>query len=134
MSPQQHLYYALGQAAYAIALADGEVQKEERQRFHDIMAEELRAEKAGYEISLIVFQAMDKGRKSKEISFGEALKLIRLYQRYFSPAMKKSFLKVLERVAEAFPPVTRAESELIVTFTGEIEGMFVNDQKSSKQS
>ena len=59
MTPLQSLYYAMGEIAYAVASADGEVQKEERLRFHSIVAAELRCDHYGFDISGIVFQIMD---------------------------------------------------------------------------
>ena len=38
MTPTQNLHSAMGELAYAVARADGAIQKEERQKFHDIVA------------------------------------------------------------------------------------------------
>ena len=45
-TPIQNLHYAIGQLAYCIARVDGKVQKEEREKFHDIVVSELEDDKS----------------------------------------------------------------------------------------
>ena len=47
MNSTENLHYAIGELAYAVACADGIVQKEERQKFHDIVLAELSFRFAG---------------------------------------------------------------------------------------
>jgi tellurite resistance protein len=41
MTPVENLHYAIGELAIAVALADGEIQKEERDQFHKLVETEL---------------------------------------------------------------------------------------------
>jgi uncharacterized tellurite resistance protein B-like protein len=121
MSPIESLHYAIGELAFAVARADGEVQKQERQKFHDMIAAELRCENYDFDISSIIFQVLDKEHEDTEVTYQWAMKQIRLNSHYLSPELKATFIKVMKKVAEAFPPVTKDESDLIERFKKDIE-------------
>src|SRR5688572_28600768 len=120
MTPLQSLHFAIGELAYAIARADGEVQKEERQAFHDIVAAELKKNHYSFDISSIIFQIMDKDKAKLPESYHFALKQIKLNSHYLSPALKNTFISVIEKVAAAYPPVTEEEKALIRKFKNDI--------------
>ena len=120
MRPKESLHYAIGQLAFAIARSDGEVQKEERQKFHDIVAAGLRGKDQDFDVSGIIFQIMDKNRSSAEDAYHSAMNEIRLNSHYLSPELKKTFVHVLEKVAKAYPPVTIDEEEILERFKREI--------------
>ena len=125
LSPIQNLHYAIGELAYAIARADGRVQKEERQAFHDMVSEELQNNNYAFDISGIIFQIMDKDKARLPDAYYSALKQIQQNSHYLSPSMKVKFITVIERVAAAYPPVTPGENHLINKFRrdiGPIEG------------
>ena len=60
MTPQENLHTAIGQLAHAIARSDGTIQKEEFQKFQDIVAAELRCNDYDFDVSNIVFQILEK--------------------------------------------------------------------------
>jgi uncharacterized tellurite resistance protein B-like protein len=120
MTPLQNLYYAIGELAYAVAIADGEVQKEERLRFHRIVTEELKNENAGFSISEIIFQIMDKNKATLPDTYHWAVKTVHQNSHYLSPKIKASFISVMEKVAAAYPPVTIDEQSVIECFKREI--------------
>lgn len=121
MNPVQSLYYAIGQMAYAVAKADGEVQKAERQKFFDIVSRELKSDNHNFNTTSIIFQVMDKDQSSVEDSYHWAMNQIRLNSHYLSPALKTTFITVMEKIAEAYPPVTIEESLLLDRFKKDIE-------------
>lgn len=122
MTPIQNLHTAIGQLAYAVANADGTIQHEERKKFHDIVAAELRCKGYNFDISGIIFQIMDKDKiANAETSYNWAMKEIRLNSHYLSPELKQTFVKVMEKVARAFPPVTEEEMALVERFKKDIE-------------
>ena len=51
MNKKESLYYALGHLAYAVAIADGEIQKEEQRIVHDIVINEVRKKNPEMNIS-----------------------------------------------------------------------------------
>lgn len=120
MTPIESLHYAIGELAYAIARADGTVQKEERNKFHDIVAAELRCKDYAFDVSDIIFRMMDKDKPDSATSYKWAMDEIRLNSHYLSPELKKTFIRVMEKVAAAFPPVTVTEKDLISKFKNDI--------------
>jgi len=121
MRPLENLHYAIRQLAYAIARADGEIQKEERQRFHKLVNAALNDQDYDFNVSSIIFQVMDKDHSSTEDSYGWAMNQIRLNSHYLSPSLKATFIKVMEEIAKAYPPVTIDESLLLDKFKRDIE-------------
>lgn len=120
MTPLQNLYYAIGELAYAMASADGEVQKAERQKFHDIVTEELNSEHFGFDLSIIIFQIMDKERVKTEDAYNWAMNQMRINSHYLSPKLKETFIRILEKIAGAYPPVTAAERVFLEKFKNDM--------------
>lgn len=86
MTPLQNLHLAIGEMAYAIASVDGIIQKEERQRFHDIVAAELNCKDYDFDVSGIIFQILNKIKNNNsKIYYDWAMKEIRQTSHYLSP-------------------------------------------------
>jgi predicted metal-dependent RNase len=60
MEAKERLYYALGELAYAVAMADGQINYEERNKLHDIVVKEIEAGNYNFDISGIIFQILQK--------------------------------------------------------------------------
>ncbi|MDF2439001.1 MAG: hypothetical protein K0Q95_3377 [Bacteroidota bacterium] len=120
MTPQENLHYAIGQLAYAIAQADGKLQPEERIKFHSIMTDEIRSNDRDFDVSDIIFHLLEKDKfVDTQTSYANAMKEIRLNSHYLSPELKTKFISILEKIANAFPPVSVEEKELINKFKKE---------------
>ena len=120
-SPIQNLHYAIGELAYAVARADGRVQAEERKKFQAIVEAELRCKDYDFDLSDIIFKIMDKDQHDSQTVYNWAMHEIRTNSHYLSPEMKQTFIKVMEKVAKAYPPVTEKEKNLIEQFKKDIE-------------
>lgn len=120
MNPVQSLHYALGELAYAVAFSDGKVQKEEREKFHNIVAAEVRSKDYDFDISDIIFQIMEKDKRDSETVYNWALKQIRLNSHYLSPDLKKTFINVMDKIAKAYPPESVDEINIIQRFKMDI--------------
>jgi uncharacterized tellurite resistance protein B-like protein len=123
MSPLESLYYAIGELAYAVAASDGEVQKEERKRLHQLVVGGLK-EKAPepIDVSEIIFKLLDKqDTYDPETAYNWAMNTIRTNGHYLSPELKQKFIRVMEEIAAAYPPVTSEERDLIKRFKKDIE-------------
>jgi uncharacterized tellurite resistance protein B-like protein len=120
MTPLENLHYAMGQLAYAVARADGEVQAAEREKFHCIVEAELRCKEYEFSVSDIIFQVMDKDKVSTEYAYDWAMKQIRLNSHYLSPQLKERFIVVMEKIAKAYKPVTIDELLLVDKFRMDI--------------
>ena len=121
MTALENLHYAIGELAYAVAAADGKIQKEERNKFHSIVEAEIRCKDYGFDISDIIFQILDKSKnKDVEEIYASAMHTIKTNSHYLSPRLKETFIAVMEKVAKAFPPVTEAEQTLLERFKADI--------------
>ncbi len=121
MTPIENLHYAMGELAYAIAKADGQVQKEEREKFAKIVAAELRMHDPAFDVSDIIFKVInDEKIISTKDAYDWAMKQIRTNSHYLSPKLKDTFIKVMEKIAKAYPPVTYAELEILEKFRRDI--------------
>ncbi|MGE0567397.1 MAG: TerB family tellurite resistance protein [Bacteroidia bacterium] len=121
MTPAENLYYAIGQLAFAVAFSDGKVQKEERERFHQIVSEELMTDKHGFDVSDIVFQVLDRDKMDASTVYDWSFKEIKQNSHYLSPEMKEKFINVMQKIAEAYPPVTADENSILSKFFNDIK-------------
>lgn len=120
MTPSESLYYALGEMAYAIAMADGRIQNDEVRKFHTILESELTVTGDSLSVADIIFHIMKKDHVDSETAYTNALNQMKLNSQYLSAEMKLSFLHVAEKVAKAFPPSLRSEKNMIVRFRKDI--------------
>jgi len=121
MNPVQNLYFALGELAYAVAKADGQIQKEEKQLLHDIVTKEVNADNIDFDYSEIIFNIMGKDNADAETSYNWALQEMKLNSHYFKPELRNKFWDVLLKVAEAFPPVTPHEQKFLDRFKKDLK-------------
>lgn len=133
MRPIEQLCNALGQLAYAVARTDGEVQKAERQKFCEIVAGEMEGNNYNFDIASVIFQMMDKDQVSTEDSYRRAMDQIRRNCQYLSPSLKATFIRVMEKIAEAYPPVTVNEELLLNRFKRDIAAIEGNPFYSSTE-
>ncbi|MDF2450222.1 MAG: hypothetical protein K0R26_2726 [Bacteroidota bacterium] len=123
MDSLENLHYAIGQLAFAVAFADGNLQKEEHDCFRNIVVQELQNDSYDFDVSDIVFHILEKDRIDTETVYEWAMKEIRTNAHYLSPELKKKFITVMEKVSNAYPPVTHEETNLINRFKKDIEGI-----------
>jgi uncharacterized tellurite resistance protein B-like protein len=121
MTSIENLHIAIGELAYAIARADGTIQKEEREEFHNIVTEGIRSGDNAMDISEIMFQVMGRDKfTNTETAYDWAIKEIKMNSHYLSPELKATFIRVIEKVAKAYAPVTSEEKDLINRFKKDI--------------
>lgn len=125
MTPTQILHYAIGELAYTMAAADGEVQKAERQTFHDIVRAAVEEERLAAEFSVQMFQMADKEERTLKKAYSRAMSYIRLHRTHFTPALQRLTIKIMKRLALAFPPVTDEEKALIARFEQDLTEIVV---------
>lgn len=123
MSPIENLHFAIGQLAFAVAFSDGKVQKEEREKFQNIVVQELRNKDYSFDVSDIVFQVMEKDKMNSDTVYDWAIKEIKTNSHYLSPELKAKFIIVMEKVAHAYPPVTENEASIITRFKKDLAGI-----------
>jgi uncharacterized tellurite resistance protein B-like protein len=120
MTPLENLHYALGEIVYAIAQADGTIQKEEREKFYAIVAAELRCKNFYFDVSNTIFKILEQENIDTETSYQWGISQIKLNSHYLSPELKATFIKTVEKIAKAYPPVTIEEKNIIDKFKEDI--------------
>ncbi len=124
MNSLENLHYAIGELAYAIARADGEVQREERNKFQEIINQELNEGEGHEKVSEIIFKLMDqRDYFDPKSTYELAMQTIKTNGHYLSPELKAKFIRLLEKVAEAYPPVTSEENALLKRFRHDISSI-----------
>jgi uncharacterized tellurite resistance protein B-like protein len=121
MTPVENLYYALGELVFAIAKADGKIQKEEKEKLHDILHAEFKKHQTDLDVTEIIFHILQKDVVDARTAYDSCVKQIRLNSQYVSEQMKLDFIAVIVKVAQAFSPITSAEEKLINDFIAELD-------------
>ena len=120
MNNMQGLYYAFGQLAYAVAASDGSVQEEEKLVLHDLLKQTVEEHNLDFNYSEIVFNLLEKDHIHVELAYEWAMREFKLNEYYLTEEKKRDFIYILERIAEAKPPVTSEEKSIIDCFKEEI--------------
>jgi len=121
MTPIERLYYALGELSYAIAKADGTIQKEEKEKLHGILDAEFKTHKGNLNLTEIIFHILQKDGTDTQTAYINALKELKLNSQYVSEQLKTHFIEVIKKVAAAFPPVTQSERNVIDDFIYQVK-------------
>ncbi len=123
MDTVQHLYYALGEAAYAIAKADGTVQAEERRKIHDIVVAETAHHELNFDYAEIIFHILNKDNTDSRTSYQWAINEFRKYKTNLTPDLAIDFIGIVEKVAAATRPGSSEESLLVDRFRKDMMGI-----------
>lgn len=116
-----HLFYGLGQVVYAVSLADGKVQREEEKKLHDIITQNLKESSVQYDYADIIFKILKHDNLlSADQAYEEGMKNIKLGDHKINEDLKTMFIKIVQDVADAFPPTTSEESRYIIKFCEDI--------------
>lgn len=119
MDSKQHIYYALGTLAYAVAKADGKVQNEERAKVRDIVKKGIEHE-VDFTYTDIIFQILQKDNMGFKDVYKWAMKSFETGKYHLTPEVKERFIKVLEEVADSFTPDDPEEQKLLQNFKSDI--------------
>ncbi len=113
MDAVQRIYYAAGLLAYSVAKADGEIQKEEREKLNGILKEEFNNGFADTDISEIIFEILRRDKQDFETTFNWAINELKVCSHKLTPEIKSHILVIMQKVAKAFPPVTYSEEQIM---------------------
>lgn len=120
MNAKESLFYALGLLSYAIANADGKVQKEEKENFHHILKEQFDTISTEIDTAEIIFEILRRDAIDPKTAYNWALNQIKLYSHRLDDNLKKGFIATIKKVAEIYPPVEPEEKTLIQQFEQDI--------------
>ena len=123
MEGKKNLYFALGELAYAVAKADGQVQKEEKQKLHDLIVKGTSCHDTDFDISEIIFHLLHRDNMEAGEVYDWAINEMRRYKQFLTEDMKVDFVGVIEKVARAFDPVTVEEAGLIDRLRADLDAI-----------
>lgn len=126
MEAKKNLYYALGLLAYAVAKADGKVQNEEREIIHNIVKKES-GHHIDFDYAEIIFNILQKDNPGADQVYSWSMNAFKTGKQHFTPLMKEQFVAIIKKVAEAFPPSTIEEQNIIDKFSREIWVTKINE-------
>lgn len=102
MDAREHIYYALGEVAYAAAKIDGVVQGQERNKIHEIVEAETAHHDVDFDIAEIIFHVLNKDNADPNESYASALKEFEAHKRFITADMAIDFIAFVEKIAIAF--------------------------------
>jgi uncharacterized tellurite resistance protein B-like protein len=120
MEGKENIYYALGEMAYAVAKADGTVQREERDKIHRIVLEETSHHKLDFDLAEIIFHILKKDDMDANTSYDWAMGEFRTHKQYLTADLVVDFTAVVEKVALAFDSYTKGEKKMVTRFRTEL--------------
>jgi hypothetical protein len=121
MDAQQHLFYGLGQIAYAVAIADGKVQPEEEEKLQQMVNDGLQklGSDASYTEIIFLLNERDKSHDG-EFLYTEGIRNIDLGKHHMTGAMKDQFMALLEEIALSYKAVEPGEAALLGRFKADV--------------
>ena len=122
MIGKQSIYYALGILAYAVAKADGEIQREEREKLSFIVEKELE-HNLDFQYAEIIFQLLEKDDSKYNSVYDWAILELKKGRHFLSPKIKDNMINVLQEIAKAFENVTIEESTIIEKFKNDLKSI-----------
>jgi uncharacterized tellurite resistance protein B-like protein len=123
MDAMGNLFYALGQLSYAIANADGKIQREEKDNFHKILKEQFDAISPEMDTAEIIFELLRRDTIDTQTAYTWAINQIKLYSHHLDDNLKKGFITTIKKVAEVYPPVEPQERALIEQFERDLKSI-----------
>jgi uncharacterized tellurite resistance protein B-like protein len=123
MDAMGNLFYALGQLSYAIANADGKIQREEKDNFHKILKEQFDAISPEMDTAEIIFELLRRDTIDTQTAYTWAINQIKLYSHHLDDNLKKGFITAIKKVAEVYPPVEPQEKALIEQFERDLKSI-----------
>ena len=124
MVKKERLYDAFGELIYSIAMADGEVQKEEVQALEFLLSQHPWAKEIKWS-----FNYENEKKHSTEESYQKAIEICK--QNGPDPEYKY-LLDVMRMVAESFDGIVPQEKKIIDNFRDDLHKRFLDEMSSNK--
>ena len=113
------LIQALAELAYSIAMADGQLQPEEKKVFEEIIKSELGADSWSARNRFAVLE--ERITPNIEQSYKFAMFAIKTNKKDFTPELRGKFIHIIERVAGAVDGLSSEEMGIIDRFKEDIK-------------
>ena len=119
MSSNTEMNQAIAELAYAMCIIDGELHKDEKKAFLEIIKSELGE---GEESAKIRFELLDEiTNPNMEHAYQDALNIIRFNKHQLNEDLKNRFIRVIERVAISHKGMQASENIMIKKFKQDLK-------------
>ncbi|MCG8575193.1 MAG: hypothetical protein MI810_09945 [Flavobacteriales bacterium] len=119
----ENIYYAMGEMAYAIAKADGTVQKEERQKIQEIVLEQTKQHNIDFDFAETIFLILEKDDPDAETSYEWAMQEFDENKIHLTPQLVNQFIVIADRIADAFDLPSKKEDDMVARFKIDIQAL-----------
>ena len=119
MSQNSVLVQALAELAYSVALVDGQLEKEEKQAFDNVIETELGKSAMTVKNRFAILD--ERVSPNIEQAYKDAMFAIKDNKADFDEELKKKYIKVIEKIANSVEGLRTYERELISRFKKDIE-------------
>lgn len=116
------LRYAACLLACAVAGVDGKLQKEEKQQLQTIINQELVLNTKSFRYAGALGNLLNQPNRLRP-NHEWAMSEIKRNEKMVSPGLKDQFIRLVNKVAEAFPPVTPEENEFVQKIRKELDAI-----------
>ncbi|MCU0416783.1 MAG: TerB family tellurite resistance protein [Cytophagaceae bacterium] len=115
---KENIHRAMGSLAYAIAIADGTIQPDEKKTIINLALKEFKMSDTDNEWINNMFNHLEKQKIGLEDAYNYALDTLEAnrYDFDFDAGMKEKCIVFMRKVADAFGDVDRQEQSLIERF------------------
>jgi len=121
MEGKQRLYFALGNVAYAVAMADGKLEAQEKKKVHDIVVKETAHCAVDFDISEIIFHVLQQHHNSADSAYDWGLKAFEMSKSWLTEDLKVDFFGVLEKIARAIDGINESEQKMLDRFRKDMD-------------
>jgi uncharacterized tellurite resistance protein B-like protein len=120
---KENIHIAMGSLAYAIAMADGEVQVEEKEQIRKLAQKEFELTDSAHEWISKMFDKMEKDKVSVDDAYNYAIDTLESnrYDYDFDESVKKQCISFMQKVAEAFDETSNDERSVLNRFMEDIQ-------------
>jgi uncharacterized tellurite resistance protein B-like protein len=113
----------MGEMAYAIAKADGTVQKEERQKIQEIVLEQTKQHNIDFDFAETIFLILEKDDPDAETSYEWAMQEFDENKIHLTPQLVNQFIVIADRIADAFDLPSKKEDDMVARFKIDIQAL-----------
>ncbi|MDB5272618.1 MAG: hypothetical protein JWO58_985 [Chitinophagaceae bacterium] len=115
---KENIHRAMGSLAYSIAMADGEVQSQEKDIILKLAQKEFELSDTDNEWIKKMFEQLAQNKTSLEDAYNYAIDVLEAnrHDYDFDDEMKKKCVNFMKRIADAFSEISSSEDSIIHRF------------------
>ncbi len=111
-----HLYTALGSAVYALIKKDGQLHREDSLKARLVLLEQPQGA-----LAIHSFQLREHHKYTVEEAYRFAMECFITHRKELKPKVKKYFIKIMEKIAQADDRITGSEVEFLQRFRYDLQ-------------